>query len=183
MRDTLAGVYIVFMLIAGCSSGRGVAAQASTPATAVIAPAWSYEKNAVTLHIKADPQLNLFHQVPHTLLLCIYQLRDPNSFNQLQEERDGLQKLLECGTFDPSVLHARRLVIQPGQEISESLDRSEGARMVNIAAGYFSMQKDAVTRSFAVPLAEERQGKAVVQIPAGLSIDLVLGPKEIQRVR
>ena len=82
------------LLISACSS---------TPrATTNIPPPWSYEKNAINLHIKADPRLNLFNKAPHTLLLCIYHLRDPNSFNQLQDERDGLhgQNLTWVGSRD-----------------------------------------------------------------------------------
>ena len=44
---------------------------------------FGYEKGAVLLNLKADPQLNLYQGSPHTLSLCIYQLRDPNGFNQL----------------------------------------------------------------------------------------------------
>jgi type VI secretion system VasD/TssJ family lipoprotein len=170
-------------LLAGCSSAP-VAVTPAAPATPVTIPAdWGYEKNAITLHVKADQRLNLFHKTPHTLMLCIYHLRDPNSFNELQEQRDGLQKLLECTRFDPSVVHTRSLVIQPGQEISESLDRPDGARFVNIAAGYYNMRKDGVTRSFPVSVSVEKRGETLVQTTQKMTVDLYLGPKEIQSLQ
>lgn len=46
-------------------------------------PQWTYEKEAIRLHIKADNKLNLDEGEAHTLLLCVYQLSDPNTFNQL----------------------------------------------------------------------------------------------------
>lgn len=175
MRKHVAGpvVFCLFVLLAGCSSAPLV----------TIPPDWRYEKDAINLRIKADPQLNLFRENPHTLLLCIYHLRDLDAFNQLQDEKDGLQKLLECGRFDPAVVHARRISLQPGQEISETLDRPEGARFVNVAAGYYSMRKDRVTVSFPVPLSREKQGGNLVQMPKRFSINLYLGPQEILTVR
>lgn len=177
MREILARFFCIWLLLTGCSSTPGPQAPPPVPAPAV----WGYEKDAIELRIQADPQLNLFQKTPHTLLLCIYHLRDPLSFNQLQDERDGLQQLLECGRFDQSVLYARRLVIQPGQEIRETLDRPEGARFINFAAGYYSMQKERMTRSFPVPLGEKKRGKTVLQLPQKLSIDLYLGPQEIRK--
>lgn len=172
MRNPLARpvVFSLSVLLAACSSAPLV----------TIPPDWGQEKNAITLHIKADTQLNLFQKNPHTLLLCIYHLRDPNAFNQLQDEKDGLQKLLECGRFDPSVVHVRRIMLQPGQEFTESMDRPEGAKFVNIAAGYYQRTKDRVTCSFPVPLSEQKQGGNLVQKTKQLAIDLYLGPQKIQ---
>lgn len=168
----------VSIMLAACSS-----TPTSGPASATLVPIppdWGYEKNAITVHIKADPQLNLFHKSPHTLLLCIYHLRDPNWFNQLQNEKDGLQKLLECSRSDPSVVIARPFHVQPGQEITEVLDRPEGARFVHVAAGYYKMQKDRATRTFPIPLSRQTIGATVVQKPQNLFLDLYLGPQEIQ---
>ena len=61
---------------------------------------WRYEKDAVRFHLKADSQLNLHEGMPHTLHVCVYQLRDPHAFVQLIEDEDGLYRLLECSRFD-----------------------------------------------------------------------------------
>ena len=42
---------------------------------------WVYEKNRIRLELKADHQLNMYEGSPHTLYLCVYQLKDPNAFN------------------------------------------------------------------------------------------------------
>ncbi len=144
---------------------------------------WRYAKDAIRLHLQGDPKLNLFQGDAHTLMVCVYNLGDPNAFNHLVGEKEGLTKLLECGRFDPSVASSKRLVVQPGQELTESLDRAEGAKYVGFVAGYFSFQKEKMVRLFSIPLLEETQGvlfRTKSSIPAVLNIDLYLGPQEIQ---
>ena len=152
-------------------------------APAPVPPEWGYEKNAIRLHLKSDPKLNLFQGNPHTLLVCVYNLEDPNGFNQQIAEKEGLPKLLECGRFDGTVASAKRLVIQPGQEINESFDRAEGAKYVGLVAGYFSLQRENISRLFPVPVLEETEGTVVrkkIFRPGVLTLDLYLGPHEIE---
>ncbi len=168
-----AGTLVLFILLVfvfSCASKPSI----------VLPPEWGYEKGAIRLHLKADPQLNLYSGSPHTLLLCIYHLRDPNAFNQLADEKDGLPKLLECGRFDPAVTYVKRVVMQPGQELNESMDRAEGAKYVGIAAGYYQLQKERAVRFFQIPVVQERRGSTLVSKPSVLNIDLLLGPQEMQ---
>ena len=139
-------------------------------------PPPSYERNAVQLHLVSDPNLNLFGGIPHTVVLCVYQLRDPNAFNQAMDEKEGLVKLLECNRFDPSVTYVKKVVVQPRQELTEPLDRAEGTRYVGVVAGYSQLQKERVTRFYAIPF-------SVFGNPKPLDIDLYLGPQEIQEPR
>jgi type VI secretion system VasD/TssJ family lipoprotein len=138
---------------------------------------WKYEKDAVRLHLQSDPNLNLFAGSPHTLILCVYHLRDPNAFHQTVDERDGLVKLLECSRFDPSVTYAKRFVVQPRQQLTETLDRAEGARYVAVVAGYSELRKDRVTRFYEIPVT------AISKRPDRLDIELYLGAQEIQALR
>jgi type VI secretion system VasD/TssJ family lipoprotein len=145
---------------------------------------WRYEKVAIHLNLKADPQLNLYEGNPHTLLLCIYQLRDPNAFNQLTEDEDGLYKLLECSRFDSSVANSKRLIVHPGQDLTTDLDRAEGAKYVAIVAGYYLIQKEGMIRLYDIPWYVEKKGfimQTKVAKPAALSIDLVLGSQQIHK--
>lgn len=146
---------------------------------------WGYEKEAITVILKGDPQLNLFQKSAHALVACLYQLRDPNAFNQFRAEPDGLAKLLECGRFDPGVATAKRLVIQPGQELNESLDRAEGARYVGFVAGYYRLDKERSARLFTIPAVEETKGfisRTKTVKPGRLDVKLLLGPQEIQDI-
>jgi type VI secretion system VasD/TssJ family lipoprotein len=150
-------------------------------------PEWRYEKEAIRLHLKSDPRLNLYEDSPHTLLFCIYQLTDPNAFNQQKEEKEGVAKLLECTRFDPSVATSKRMVIQPGQDTTLLLDRAENAKYVGVVAGYYHLQKDYATKLKQVPLQEEIKGgwfsKTKVVKPGILKLELYLGPQAIQEIK
>lgn len=134
----------------------------------------AYRKEALTLLIQADPQLNRYQRNAHTLFLCLYQLKDPNGFNQLAQERDGLQKLLECGRFDGSVANAKQYVIQPGQALNETRDRAEGTRYLGVATGYFGSGKERVTALTNLNPGAEGTG-GIIRIE--------LGPHEITSVK
>lgn len=168
---------IAVCLIWGCASRAPVT---SAPAE------WAYEERAVRLHFTGDPQLNLYDGRPHALVVCVYQLRDPNAFNQLLGEREGMAKLLECSRFDSSVAACKRQVLQPGQEIRETLDRAEGAKYVGIVGGYYVVQKGRPFRLLPIPVVTEKKGllgQTRTVKPGTLDIDLYMAPHEIKDVK
>lgn len=139
-------------------------------------PKWEYEKSAIDLCIQSDPHLNLLQEKSHSLMVCVYHLRDLNGFNQLMDEKGGLSKLLECERFDPGVTYAKRIVVQPNQATKEAMDRSEGAKYVGIVAGYYDLEKENAVRTFQIPL-------SFFKNPKRLSIDLALGAKGIKEIK
>ncbi|MGC9325629.1 MAG: type VI secretion system lipoprotein TssJ [Desulfomonilia bacterium] len=141
-------------------------------------PAWEYEENAITLLIESDAQLNLRDGTSHTLSLCVYQLKDPNAFQQLSGDADGLYKLLECGVFDPSVAMAKRLIIHPGQNLKGVLDRAEGAKYVAVIAGYYTVEKDRIARFYKIPVKKKGLFHKKM-VPQHLEIQLKLGAQQI----
>jgi len=148
-------------------------------------PQWTYEKEAIRLHIQADPKLNLDEGEAHTLLLCIYQLSDPNNFNQLANDQDGVYKLLECSLFGEGAAAAKRLIIQPGQDVNMTLDRAEGARYVAIVAGYYILEKERMIKMVEIPEYIEKKGvikKSKTRKPARMNIELLLGPQQITTI-
>lgn len=132
-----------------------------------------YEQNALTVNIKSNPRLNLYQERPHALVLCMYELKEPNMFNQLSGERDGIYKLMECGRFDGSVAYAKRQIVQPGEDISDVRDRAEGAKYFGVVAGYYDLKKSGAIRL--LPFDKVGPGKIV--------IDLGVGPREIEDIR
>jgi type VI secretion system VasD/TssJ family lipoprotein len=146
-------------------------------------PKWSYEKDAVQVHLKADPKLNFDEGVPHTLLVCLYQLKDPNAFNQLADDTDGIYKLLECGLFDAGVATSKRLIVNPGKDVTMTLDRAEGAKYVAAVAGYYTLQKERMIRMYDIPVVIEKKGfftTTKIAKPGVLKIELELGPTQIK---
>ncbi|HEY5512047.1 MAG TPA: type VI secretion system lipoprotein TssJ [Geomonas sp.] len=168
MRTILKIAVLAALPAIGCSCSW-FAKKPSRPA------AEAFKKEAISILIKADPQLNRFQRNAHTLFLCIYQLKDPNGFNQLAQEKDGVPKLLECGRFDASVANAKQFTLQPGQELNDVRDRAEGARYIGLATGYYGTGKEKVTELST--LAPGRNG------PSGTSIRIELGPQEITSVK
>ena len=149
-------------------------------------PQFTYGKGGIMLHLKADPQLNLYQGSSHTLLICTYQLRDPNGFNQLSGDENGLYKLLECTPFDGSVTNVKRLIVQPGQDISFTLDRAEGTRYVGFIAGYSQLSKENIVRLLKIPVIVEKKGllrTTKIQKPGPLNLEILLGPQGIKEVK
>lgn len=146
-------------------------------------PALEYQERAIKIRVKADPQLNLSDGKPHTLLVCIYQLKDPNALNQLASDQEGLYRLLECNLFDASVAGAKKLIIQPGQDTTFNLDRAEGTRYVAVAAGYYLIQRERMVRLYEIPVVIEKKGiirRTKRKKLDTLEIDLKFGPQQIQ---
>ena len=140
-------------------------------------PAYLYEEDAITLDLKSGEDLNLYEGQAHTLLLCVYQLKDPNAFKQLADENEGLSALLGCSRFDASVTGSKRLVIQPNEETTKTLDRAEGTKYVGIVAGYYKMQKESMIHL------ENVQLSRFTKNPKRMEIRLFLGAQEIQEVK
>ncbi|MHC1742019.1 MAG: type VI secretion system lipoprotein TssJ [Syntrophobacteraceae bacterium] len=140
-------------------------------------------REALTLRLKADPQLNQYAGTSHALHLCIYQLSNPNPFNQFSMDMPGISKLLNCERFDPGVALASRIVVQPGDNLNMPIDKAEGARYVGIVAGYYSLNNQSSVRLYQIPLIEEQRGGQTVTRMAPLEIDLYLGPQAIQSSR
>jgi len=173
MRYKLASTMVLVMIL--------MAACASQP---LPPPDWTYGPGAIQIHLKADPKLNFDEGVPHTLVVCLYQLKDPNAFNQLSGDTDGIYKLLECGLFDAGVATAKRLIVNPGQVVDLTMDRAEGAKYVAVVAGYYVLEKDRMIRLFDIPVVLESKGfikRTKVSKPGPLKIDLELGPSQIKR--
>jgi type VI secretion system VasD/TssJ family lipoprotein len=148
-------------------------------------PQWTYEKDAVKIEIQADAMLNQDNGKAHTLLLCVYQLRDPNGFNQLSQDRDGLYQLLECKLFDAGVASARRLIVNPGETTTLVMDRAENAKYLAVAAGYYTMDTDRITRLIDIPVIIEEKGfisREKIQKPGLLDVILILGPDQVEKI-
>ncbi len=165
------------ILLCSCASKSVPVASEQIPVSQ-----WSYEEEAIHLDLKADSQLNLYDGNPHTLHICVYQLRDPNAFEPLTGDEDGLYELLECGSFDPSVRSSKILIMRPGQHANISLDRAEETKCVAIVAGYYSLEKDGIIRLFDIPEVVEKAGtfgRTKTARPGKLNIELALGPQQI----
>lgn len=179
----VAGIFIVALACFACVK------KPITP------PEWTYEEKAIKIQLVADSLLNMHSGVPHTLLICAYQLRDPNVFIQFSDTEQGIYKLMECEIFNPSVVASKRLIVHPGTDSTFTLDRAEGAEYLGIVAGYYFLRKDRMIRFFELPVEIEEKGFfhmlfregepfKVTRIarPVKLKVDIELGPQQINKV-
>ncbi len=179
MKKYCSSICMILMIFVVCSC-----------ASKQMAPVeWKYEESAIRLFVKADPQLNIYDNLAHALHVCAYQLKDPNAYNQLAETPEGISELLQCQLFDPGVANSRvlsRLGVQPGKELSFTLDRAEEAKYFAVVTGYQVLEKDRVSRLFKIPVVVEKVKKGwfkteKVQKPGLLEVEMLLGPQQIQR--
>lgn len=143
----------------------------------------AYQRESISLRLKADSQLNLYAGTSHALHLCVYQLGNPNPFNQFSEDMGGISKLMNCERFDAGVALATRIVVQPGDTLNVPIDRAEGARFVGIVAGYYSLNKQHSIRLYELPGSDVPGTGQAIARQTPFNIDLYLGPQAIQASR
>ena len=164
----------------------GLAACGGSPPDPKLAnPQWTYDPDGVKLRYKADMRLNEYDGEGHTVSLCIYQLTQPNSFNNLIKTQDGLLKLLECKSFDQTVVAYDHAFVEPGQDQLKIMDRAENATYLAVVAGYNELNPQQSARLFKYPVDEETTGyfsKTTIRKPGKIFINLFLGPFGVQRV-
>jgi type VI secretion system VasD/TssJ family lipoprotein len=139
-------------------------------------PEYRFAKDAIKLRMKSDPQLNSNQNSPHTLLVCVYQVKDKSMFEQLSSNEDGIYQLLDCEPFNDSVTAAKRLIIQPNQDLTFVMDRMESTKNIGIAAGYFKLEKSRITRIFDIPVTIVDRSEARVE---KLNLFINLGAQQI----
>jgi len=172
MKNYVRRIIGLFLLLAFSISlsSCGLFKSASRP------PDAPYIKGGINFHLRGDGRLNVYQQVPHALIVCAYQLKDANAFNQTLEEKEGLAKLLECHRFDGSVHYAKRLIVQPGQDIYEAMEKTDGTHMLGIVAGYYNFDRKKATKVLALPMS----GIPMFRKPGGIDIALLLTDQEIR---
>jgi type VI secretion system VasD/TssJ family lipoprotein len=134
-------------------------------------PDYRFAKDAIKIRIKSDPQLNMKDKKPHTLLVCVYQIRDKSIFEQFSASEDGIYQLLDCEAFNDTVTATKRLIIQPNQDMTLVMDRMDKTKTLGIAAGYFKLDKMKMTKLFDIPVSTVGSSEARVE-PMNLYINL-----------
>ena len=150
-----------------------------------LAPTRPYAEKAIQIQYRADENLNRYQDMPHTLLLVVYQVGDINPFNNLTKDAAGLTTLLKGEKFDQSVLAVDKSFIEPGQTGEIALDRYENVKWVGIVAGYYDLTPGQVTRAWELPVQVETKGmifKTNTARMGALGMNLYFGPSSIQEV-
>ncbi|HET8905165.1 MAG TPA: type VI secretion system lipoprotein TssJ [Saccharospirillum sp.] len=152
---TLVCTSLVLLFTVGC---------AGTPVLEVAAEDWKYEDRAITLQVESASDLNVLSGRPHSLVIGLFQLSDPGTFQGLSATQEGAIQLLNKGRIDATVASFDRIVVQPGQTKTEVFPRAQGAQYVGVVVGYFGLSTELDIRIVEIPVKPARRG----------AVDLVL---------
>lgn len=148
-------------------------------------PSRPFASKAIQIEYRADPNLNLYQDKPHTLAFVVYQLSDINPFTNLTKDAAGLTTLLKGEAFDKTVMAVNRFFIEPGSANRLDIDRYENVKWVGIVAGYYDLTPGQVTRSYEMPVLIDTKGMIFKTNEAKmglLGMNLYFGPTSIQEV-
>ncbi len=147
-------------------------------------PDWTFEKEAIRVHVKASPKLNLYNSKAHTLYVCFYQLSALNGFDQLTQDEAGIRKLLEGRLFDVSVASVSSKVIHSSENLTFILDRAEKAQYLAVVTGYSAKLDNArMVRRHKIRVLKKRERfwkNEYRCVPCTMEIELALGPNQIE---
>lgn len=147
---------------------------------AIAAVKWDFEKDAISIEINADEQLNQFENEAHTLLLGIYQMADPAVFYKMTGDSTVMSTSLENGKAGDGFIDLARFVVTPGGKAVVDVDRAQKSKYVGLVAGYYQMDAPHAARLFEIPLTIDSKGfftTTYTAAPAKLALRLKLGPE------
>lgn len=160
-----------------------------TPASTPQDITWTFEKNAISLHIESTENLNTVNNEAHTVSLCIYQSPDSNTLQALAQSEEGIKELLQCKSIPPDRLQATQLYIQPQTTQDIKMDRAENAKFIAVVAGFNQLSSQNCFAIFPFPVHTETKRKMLIKketfyYPAKLEarIDLTTDSVQLQGV-
>lgn len=145
---------------------------------------WSFQKQAIMVHVLSDRDLNESDKRAHTLIVGIVSVSDPNGFLPVEQDPDKAMEMLESGKKQDGILAVHRYIIPAGADQTVGIDRLRGALYLGIIAGYsdYDAKKDILLRP--QPVRVKKSGmifKTITYKPAITRATLVLGARHIKR--
>ena len=135
-----------------------VTACSSNPELSVEEEKWTYEVRAINLVLKAVADVNSVSGRPHSIVVGLFQMSDPNTFSGLSVTREGSVELLQKGKIDETIVDFRLLTMRPGEQKKVSVSRAEAARYIGVIAGYFKLNPKTDVKIFPIPVREIERG-------------------------
>jgi type VI secretion system VasD/TssJ family lipoprotein len=135
-----------------------VTACSTNPELSVEEEKWTYEVRAINLILNAVTDVNSVSGRPHSIVVGLFQMSDPNTFSGLTVTREGSVELLQKGKIDETIVDFRLLTMRPGEQKKVSVSRAEAARFIGIIAGYFKLNPKTDVKIFPIPVREIERG-------------------------
>jgi len=135
-----------------------LAACSTNPELSVEEEKWIYEVRAINLVLKAVADVNSVSGRPHSIVVGLFQMSDPNTFSGLSVTREGSVELLQKGKIDETIVDFRLLTMRPGEQKKVSVSRAEAAKYIGVIAGYFKLNPKTDVKIFPIPVREIERG-------------------------
>lgn len=148
-------------------------------------PHWNFKEKAIQISYEALKELNSYNNSPHSLVVIICQLDNPNNFKKLSSYKEGLLKILNHDLKDNNVLTYKQVFIEPETKGKIVLDRVKDAKWIAIIAGYYSLEPKKSSIFVRIPYKLEKKGffsrekKAVIP---NLRIKIIFTANSIQQI-
>lgn len=137
---------------------------AGKPVLEVAPEDWVYEDRAITIQVESPSDLNAISGRPHSLVIGLFQLSDPNTFDGLAATQQGAIDLLNKGKIDDTVSNFTRVIVQPGESKTTVYPRSQGAKFIGLVVGYYGLNPELDVKVIEIPEKPAKRG----------AVDLVL---------
>lgn len=119
---------------------------------------WPMDPSGLRYTLQTDEKLNAQHNRALGLTICVYQLKEPESFLQLAATSAGVVSLLECGVDKAAAVSAQSYALQPGERRSITTSRSQNAKFLAVVAGYAHLKPELCAVVWPYPMHTETQG-------------------------
>lgn len=111
------------------------------PAKDIDSVKYKWLRNGIQMEVYSTEELNIYNDVPHNLMVCLYQLSDNEVLNNIVNvavggDEDFREKLLSCEQFDKTIVNASRFFITPKQHNVLMYDREKDVKSILLVAGY-----------------------------------------------
>jgi len=175
----LFGIFLAGLLLSGCTS---IGINTAPDDTIRQKVRWTFEKQAIVVHILSDKNLNWSDKRAHTLIIGILEIQDPNGFLPLIQNPDLAMETLAFEKKRSGILSVRRFIIPPGTDGEIVLDRMRNAMYIGIIAGYSEYSSGKDIRIRPMPVRVKRSGiifRSNHFRPAKVAIRLRLGSRHM----
>ena len=119
---------------------------------------WTYEVRAINLLLRATADVNSVSGRPHSIVVGLFQMADPSTFDGLSVTREGAVELLQKGKIDETIVGFQLVTMRPGEQKSVSISRAESAKYIGVITGYFKLNPKTDVKIFQIPVREIERG-------------------------
>lgn len=149
----LTRIVILALMLTGCSHQDPKLRQ-----QAIDGVAQPFAKNAITIQLNAQPNLNMWNGLANSSSILVIQSQNTAALDKLLSNPVLLKAMFAGTGSEGDILQTDRYVVMPGQQNTLHIDRAENSRYIAVAAGYFPFPDSRHIARFTIPMTLTTQG-------------------------